>query len=57
MKFMICHKCIKNVSPKFTKAGHYVCRLFNDFSPCSTMQHIHSMTVYVMGNALNKFNR
>src|ERR1700733_12185489 len=47
MKSMICHKFIRvviNVHPKFTKASHYICRLFDDLSPCSTMQHIHSMT-------------
>jgi hypothetical protein len=44
---MICHNFIRfviNVCPKITKASHYICRLSDDFSPCSTMQHIHSMT-------------
>src|ERR1700733_15097665 len=47
IKFMICHNFIRfiiNVCPKITKASHYICKLFDDFSPCSTMQHIHSMT-------------
>jgi hypothetical protein len=51
IKFMICHNFIRfiiNVCPKITKASHYIGRLFDDFSPCSTMQHIHSMTVLVI---------
>jgi hypothetical protein len=49
IKIMICHNFIRvviNIFAQFTKASHYICRLFDDFSSCSTMQHIHSMATF-----------